>query len=421
MCEIRASQLILCFPSVDPAAQALIDRIREGGIEHVKYIESMETKLKKLGLFLRSPWEFSLHLVEVPHGQETWKITYLQFYYKHELLNALSSTPIDPFFSGAIGRSDFHFTAVPNHMLSTVASGGGTTSVSGQGFRFGTHFSPYKQMVRLPIQTPQGAVRVLVVDTGIAADANVAVHAKKNFLDPNNSSVDDDHGHGTAVALVIHDLAPYTEFVIFKAGDANGHVFEWDLLAALVADTGAHVVNLSVEYGLGTRVCATCGRQSFSSRSAVFENIMAQFGKWPVRPVVVAAAGNSHAPELAYPARFGDVLAIGSVNSRKMRSQESNYGDANHEGGLHNNHFVLPGGDTDSRQPEDMIMLSNGSSWRGTSFATAFATGVVANAIAQQGIANYQYSSLLNVLRQNADTQFPHYNSTEYGHGIVRA
>lgn len=428
MCDIRPGQLILSFRSADSAGKELVNQIRRGEIEHVKYIESMETKLEKLGLFLRSPWEISLHLVEVPPGQETWKITYLQFYYKHALLNTykyellkfLNSSPTDPVFKDILSRTDFHFIAAPNHALSVVATGSGMAPVSGQGFRFGPQYSVYKQMAGLPLQIGKG-VRVMVVDTGIASDAPVIINSKKNLLDPQNPSVDDDHGHGTAVTLVINDLAPNTEFIIFKAGDANGNVYEWDLLAALVADTGAHVINLSVEYGLGTRICNACGRQSFSSRSAVFENIVSELSKWSARPIVVAAAGNSRASELAYPARFGSVLAIGAINSRKNLSKESNYGDADHVGNSHNNHFVSPGGDSDPQNPEDMILLSNGSSWCGTSFAAAFATGVVASTIIQQGVFNYQYTSLLSTLLQNADKGFPHHNNPEYGHGIVRA
>ncbi len=148
------------------------------------------------------------------------------------------------------------------------------------------------------------AIRVLLVDTGIASDAKVSVHSEKNVLDPTLKTASDDNGHGTAIALVIDDLAPGTEFIVFKAGNSNGDVNEWDLLAALVADAGADVINLSVEYGLGDRTCPTCGRQSSSSRSAVFENILNATAKWNKRPVVVAAAGNGRAPDLAYPATF---------------------------------------------------------------------------------------------------------------------
>jgi hypothetical protein len=235
----------------------------------------------------------------------------------------------------------------------------------------------------------------MVVDTGIAGDATLNVVTHKNVVDPSHASVDDDHGHGTAVALVIDDLAPGGEFVIFKAADANGHMGEWDLLAALAADTGAHVINISAEYGLGTRTCGTCGRQSHSSRSAVFENVLDGLGRLSPAPIVIA------------------IIAAGAINSKKVLASDSNYGNGNHVGRTHDNHFVLPGGDASPNQ-EDVIVLSNGSGWHGTSLATAFGSAVVATMIA------HGHSCPLPNLRSKADSGLPNYNSVEHGHGIMR-
>ncbi|PYJ45122.1 MAG: hypothetical protein DME85_13695 [Verrucomicrobia bacterium] len=379
MCDIRLQQLILCFSFKDIAGRELIEKIKSNEIEHVKYLESMETKLDRLSLRTDPSLEFCLHLVEVPAGQESWKITYLQFFYKHELLRALSDphNSSDKEFMDAISRSEFHFTAAPNYVLSVGGASVPAAPVSGQNCQFGSWYGTYKQMSGLPVSATAGPIRILLLDTGVAGDASVTVRSRKNLLDPNNPSVDDDRGHGTALALLIQDLVPRVEFDIFKAGDSKGEMNEWDLLAGLVADTGAQIINLSLEYGLGTRICATCGRQSFASRSAVLENIIGQTGNWAVRPFVIAAAGNSHAPELAYPARFGDVLAVGSVNSSKSLATESNYGDADHRGSPHQNHFVAPGGDANAARPEYVIALSNGSQWRGTSLAAAFASAAV--------------------------------------------
>jgi hypothetical protein len=86
MCDIQAGQLILCFPKTDPAGKAVVAQIREHQIEHIEYIESMDTNLDKVGLTARPSIDFDLHLVGVPSGQEEWKVTYLQFFYTAALM-----------------------------------------------------------------------------------------------------------------------------------------------------------------------------------------------------------------------------------------------------------------------------------------------------------------------------------------------
>jgi hypothetical protein len=166
------------------------------------------------------------------------------------------------------------------------------------------------------------------------------------------------------------------------------------------------------------RSCTKCGRQSASSRSAVFEDILDGTAQWTPQPVIVAAAGNSQDTELAYPARFARIVAAGSVNTSKVKAHESNTGDLDHDGNTHDNHFAAPGGDSDPKAPEHVIELSDGARYRGTSFAAAFISAAVLGELAKS--SSPTYSSVLGTLRASADNGFSGYNSTQYGHGIVR-
>lgn len=118
MCEINAGQLILSFSRYDLAARNLLAKIREHGIEHVTYRESMSTKLSKAHLTLDPKLDFELHLVDVPYGQENWKSHYLQFFYKHEVVNVLPELAKDKQALDSFNRSSHHFIAAPNHVLS---------------------------------------------------------------------------------------------------------------------------------------------------------------------------------------------------------------------------------------------------------------------------------------------------------------
>jgi subtilisin family serine protease len=137
----------------------------------------------------------------------------------------------------------------------------------------------------------------------------------------------------------------------------------------------------------------------------------------------VAAAGNSAKSELAFPARFSQVLAIGGITSKSELSSDSNYGDQDEAGNVHNNHFVMPGGETLAGQAESVLTDSSGGAYRGTSFAAAFATGVVANRLQAQGLGSVQQGQFVASLRQSADSRsLPRYAQEveKYGHGIMR-
>ena len=428
MCEWINGELIISFPKADRAASSLIEEIRHGYIDRVSYIESLVDKLRNLGLMADPSLEFEFHRVAVPPGQELWKSTYLQFFYKQKLADVLLHPPISPAFLHVFNRSDYQFNVAPNNILSLTinwsflhAPG---SSVRAADFTFSSFHSQYKSDLNvLPGASPVNAdqIRVLIVDTGIADDVPFTIAEERNFADPNNKSkATDDNGHGTAVALIINDLVPDANIIAYKVADASGRASEWDTLAALAAKHNAHVINISLAFGLKDRKCKTCGRESESSRSQVFETILDQFENRTVKPILVAAAGNDGDPMLSYPARFGQVLAVESITSQKELSTFSNYGDRDPHDQAHSNRFVLPGGESDQTKPESIGQFGpKGKPLYGTSFATAYATGIVANVQAQLGM-QAKGKDVLDRLLSTVDQSFKDYNQLKYGNGLMR-
>jgi subtilisin family serine protease len=428
MCDIIAGQLIVCFPKIDPAGRSVINQIVENQISHVSRLESMEEKLAKLGIKPDPQLEFELHLLAVPAGQENWKANFLQYFYKRALLDALVTHSFKD-FPTAVSRSDFHFIVAPNYQMTLSGSSQAGPPVSVKDFHFGPYHTSYRQMIGMAASAaPSSKIDVLLLDSGIAADASSAgikVVSQYNLVDSQQPRVArDDVGHGTAVALLIADLEPKAEFTVVKVADANSRVSEWDALAGMLTKTDPDVVNLSLQFGLpDQKPCNTCGRsrESWASRSAIFENIVEQMQNRTKEPVIVAAAGNSALAELSYPARFGNVLAVGAVTSNRQLSSSSNYGDRDHTGSLHDNHFVLPGGESASRNPEAVITSLGGKNWTGTSMATAFASGVIAHRIGQfQGGAR-QRQAFLQTLRAGCDKNLKNYSIATHGNGMMRA
>lgn len=425
MCDTVAGELILCFPRVDIAGSGLIQQLQDGKIEHVKYVDSLDGRLHSMGLRPDEGFPFEVHLVRVPSGSEAWKTSYLQFFYKLRLLEVLGERRTSDEFFEALGRSDYQFTVAPNFYLGLASGSSAPLPVNAATFHFSAVHQTYERLLNRPYTPPPGMgdVRVLILDTGLARDAatNLRVAAQKNFVDPANSQdTTDENGHGTAVALVIHDVAPTAEMIIYKVADATGRATEWDTLAALVADMGAHVINISLCFGLQDALCPHCGRQSMSSRSAVFENVIGQLPQRSIAPLVVAAAGNQAKGELSFPARFDQVLAISSVTSQRELSSFSNYGDIDQVGEKHRKHFAAPGGE--SRGPSQEFIGNYGAGSKGlcgTSYSAAYASGVVANLWGEQGVGT-PASTIVDILTRRANRAFPGYDPRKYGNGIVR-
>lgn len=424
MCDYTSGELLICFPKVDVAAQRLMEDIRKGRIGHVSYEESLEEKLARIGLSPDEDIEFDFHRVKVPPGEEQWKITYLQFFYKHRLIEVLASGRGTKEFLNGLRRSDYQFTVAPNSVLDLAASPLGK-GVQAANFTFSNFHAQYKAALNIPATPPNelDQVNIAIVDSGIADDVSF-IADRRNFVDPNQpAKVSDEIGHGTVVTLIVHDLAPDAKLTVYKVADANGRVSEWDTLAALAVCSSFQVVNLSLQFGLRDRVCRVCGRESQSSRSAVFENIVGQVAKREHKSILVGAAGNNSLSELAFPARFSAMLAVGAVNSKGELSAESNYGSQYIAPGLPDNHFVCPGGDHKVTPPETIgsFGLKDNLRWHGTSFAAAYATGVVANLIAQQDEDSASHPDVLDSLRNAADHQsLVAYDPKKYGHGIIR-
>ena len=118
-------------------------------------------------------------------------------------------------------------------------------------------------------------------------------------------------GHGTAVAGLLHLMAPEAHILPLKAFGPDGTA----TLAAVVSsiyyavDNGANVLNLSF---------------SATEGSAALQDAITYAVSHGV--VVVAAAGNDSNTELVYPGAYGPVLNTAAVDAQNQKADFSNYG-----------------------------------------------------------------------------------------------
>ncbi|MDR5682734.1 MAG: S8 family serine peptidase [Armatimonadota bacterium] len=242
------------------------------------------------------------------------------------------------------------------------------------------------------ITTGSPAVKVAVVDTGIAAHPDVlaiSYEDGKDYIDGDDDPADpgypdDGFSHGTAVGSVIgaetdngRGMAGVTwgtlgvRLVIVRALDSNtGEGRFVDVAAGIVwaADRGARVINLS----LGGAPGADCPQVI---REAV------DYAVGTKGAVVVAAAGND-GKAVSCPANLPDVIAVAATDRNNRVTSYSNRGPQVD--------VAAPGGDGFGSDCSHGIIVASPSKlvtetyWcaNGTSFAAPHVSGVIALMIA---------------------------------------
>jgi hypothetical protein len=118
-------------------------------------------------------------------------------------------------------------------------------------------------------------------------------------------------GHGTMAAGLIHLVAPNSQLMPLKAFAADGTGSEANIIQAIyyAVHHGANVINMSFEVPQITD--AMMKAINYAARNGV---------------ICVASAGNDAATTLVYPAAFGNVISVASVNLLDQQSTFSNFG-----------------------------------------------------------------------------------------------
>lgn len=210
-------------------------------------------------------------------------------------------------------------------------------------------------------------VTVAVFDSGVNAHEQFA-YGSVDVLDiTEGNNNNDDFGHGTAVIGIIAGrgaqesgfigVAPAVKVISFKIADKEGLTNNLNIAKAVdrVLDyNGRHPQNkiniINISYGL-----TEDDAYLKDALKKAYDNGVA----------IIASAGNNGNSVIAYPAAYDFVIAVAAVNHRKDFVNTSSRGPAVD--------FVAPGAAL--FVPDNM----QGYGWvRGTSFSTAYITGVAA-------------------------------------------
>jgi serine protease len=179
--------------------------------------------------------------------------------------------------------------------------------------------------------THGSGVTVAVLDTGVAYEdyeefsqapalANTHFVPGYDFVN-NDDHPNDDDGHGTHVAGILADtlvdgggstgVAPEATLMPVKVLAAEGSGSDFDIARGIrwAADHGAGIINMSLGGQGAGQVLADAVRYAATKDC-----------------VLVAAAGNDNAAEVAYPAYYSDCIAVGATGFDGVRAPYSNRG-----------------------------------------------------------------------------------------------
>ena len=253
--------------------------------------------------------------------------------------------------------------------------------------------------------TRGAGVVVAVVDTGVAPapDLDGRLLPGWNVLARSEDAADD-NGHGTHVAGTVAEVggnglaesgvAPEASILPVKVLDSTGAGSDADVAAGIVwaADHGARIINLSLGGSQPSTVLAD-GVAYARTRGVL----------------IVAAAGNDGGA-VGVPARLAGVIAVGAVDSTRVRAPFSAGGRALD--------LVAPGVDI-LQQTLDGVGGYADRSWSGTSMASPQVAGVAALALAA-GRAKTAAGLARLLTRTALDLGVPG-RDPAYGAGLVRA
>lgn len=262
--------------------------------------------------------------------------------------------------------------------------------LSGVGFSAETFANQYAVPmlgIELAHERSRGAgVVIAVIDTGIDASHPVfngrVSPAGVSFVPGSPSSgdvgdsidndgdglVDEQVGHGTFVAGLIHLVAPEATILPVRVLDSDGNAGTFQIARALAwaVDRGAHIANMS----LGE-----------TYRSQALEDVV---GEAQTRGVAVfGAAGNSNTDDpREFPACDGAATGVSALDWNDVKAPFSSFGDRI-DLAAPGHTRLKKGVPVPSQSIVGPVPGGGYAAWFGTSFATAFTSGTAALVRAQ--------------------------------------
>jgi len=374
MCDCFGGSVILAIHRSDPDALGAFDQTF--GSQRVDRLEDWAPD-RAVDVVRSLP--HSYFQVTVPLGGEAFYADRFRTAYVERLVARGAS-------SDEIGRFLLDEARRPIVQAEGLATTSAMQSPSaGAGFSFTPEHNVYRSVIGMQVVSGQvHSPQVGILDSGWTSPPALSVNVVSTAdftVKGGGTAVPDVYGHGSVVLGIIHDLVPGAQFRVYRLSTGSD-VREWTFLAGLAAAASeCDVLNASVGFGLADRTCNQCRRDWGTTRSQVFHRFLESLLDIHPNLVYIGAAGNQSMDRPCYPARFSQAVCVGSINGNGDLSSFSNWGNFDQDDQRHPCFLLAPGGDRSvGAQGTDAYVASYlNLAWRGTSFAAAYVTGLVAD------------------------------------------
>jgi len=233
-------------------------------------------------------------------------------------------------------------------------------------------------------------VIIAVLDTGISSQLQDILEELNMFIPginiaDGNNNLTDDNGHGTEMASVLASIYPYIDILVIKMRAKLSHALEAIEYAIDVANSrdAKLVINCSFGSGLQAWIDAYNGdEEKAKDRLARYNE---DFSRLAQEAIIVAAVGNHNSTDVAYPARFTDVVSVGSTYSDSAIANDSNYGSL-----------------VDIYAPADSPVFSKGGNWLSYTFGKTSQAAVMVSALAALILvenSDLSYEEVTNIIK----------------------
>jgi minor extracellular protease Epr len=256
------------------------------------------------------------------------------------------------------------------------------------------------ELVGYQTSTSDTPVKVAVLDSGIYKkheDLQGKVVKEYNAINP-DQPVEDDYGHGTAVAGIITandndvgiiGVTQDVELYDVKVLNSKGKGSVEDLISAIEWCMAEQVDIINISFG-------------FQSENEDLKRVIEKASSDGI--IIVAAAGNTYGLGVDYPARHEQVYSITAINDDLTRPSSAARGKID---------YVAPGVSIISTDAKGGYALFDG-----TSFATAYSTGVLAELSKEyKEIENGSKNNFSNFIQLHVKRLKQ--NENEFGNGIL--
>lgn len=234
-------------------------------------------------------------------------------------------------------------------------------------------------------------IKIAIIDSGID-DQKANVNVVERF----NGSFKDSNGHGTAIASIIGSKKKF--FGNFEGVIQNAEIYDVNVLDKNGKANIEDIVE-GIEWSIKNKVDII--NMSFGIEkddSDLHEAIRLALEN---NVVIIAAAGNKMGLNADYPAKYEGVISISSVNKELEFDPYAAKGKID---------YVAPGVEV---QAVKIMEMNTQKKLSGTSFATAYATGIIATLLDGGKVNKYSIKDdLVDYTTNLGDSKY-------YGNGLL--